>query len=63
MSEATLDALHLRPVLGVLVDLLGRDDAGLDDVLVVIDVVHEHVQRLHALHQAGLQRRPLVRRG
>ncbi len=56
-----IDALHFRAVLGILVDLLGGDDAGLDDVLVVVDVVHEHVQRLHALDQAGLQGAPFVR--
>jgi hypothetical protein len=59
MSEH-VNALHFGPVLGVLVDLLGRDDAGLDDVLLVIDVVDEHVQRLDALDQPGLQLLPFA---
>jgi len=56
-----VDALHLGAVLGILVNLARRDDAGIDDVLVVVDVVHEHVERLDALDQARLQRRPFVR--
>ncbi len=55
-------ALHHRPVLGVLQHLRGRDDAGLEDFLVVIDVVQEQVERPDPLAQAGLQRLPFGRR-
>ncbi len=54
-----LDALHGRSVLRVIQDLFGRNDARLQDVLVVVHIVQEAVQRGHALHQAGLQLGPL----
>ena len=44
--------LHHRPVLGIVQHLLGRNLAGLEDFLVVIDIVQEHVQRLDPLAQA-----------
>ena len=52
------DALHLRPVLGIVQDLLGRHNAGLDDVLVMIDVMNEHVERLDPLRQTSFELRP-----
>jgi len=57
-----VDAHHLGPVLGVVQDLLGRDHAGLDDLLPVIDVVDEAVERRDALDQAFFHRGPFVRR-
>ena len=57
-----VNALHHRPVLGVLQHLLGRDDAGLEYFLVVIDVVQEQVERPDPLAQARLQRPPFGRR-
>ncbi|MNJ80078.1 hypothetical protein D3C77_783250 [compost metagenome] len=40
--------------------LLWRDDAGLEDALVVVDVLQEQVQRLHPLDTATLDRAPLA---
>ena len=57
-----VDAHHLLAELRVAQDLLGRDDAGLDDVLVVIDVVQEAVQHADPLHQAFFQSGPFVGR-
>ena len=57
-----IDTLHHRPVLRVVQHLLGRNLAGLEDFLVVIDVVQEHVERLDALAQARLHRLPFGRR-
>ena len=54
-------AHHLGAELRVLEDLVGRDVAGLDDFLVVVDVVDEAVERRHPLHQTGLHALPLVR--
>ncbi|MDT4872097.1 hypothetical protein FQZ97_1072640 [compost metagenome] len=53
-------AHHLGAELGVVQDLLGRNDAGLDDVLVVVDVVQEAVERGDALHQPLFHALPLV---
>ena len=41
---------------------LARDDAGREDRLVVVDVVQERVQRVHALAQAAIEHLPLVGR-
>ena len=38
------DTLHLWPVLRIVVDLLGWNHAGLDDVLLVINVTDEEIQ-------------------
>ena len=46
----------------LLSDLLGRNDAGLEDLLVVVDVVQEAVERRDALPQARFQLAPLVGR-
>jgi len=55
-------AHHLGPVLCVVQHLLGGHDAGLQDLLPVVDVVDEPVQRRHALAQASLHVAPLLAR-
>ncbi|MCY1230398.1 hypothetical protein D9M72_428090 [compost metagenome] len=57
-----VDAEHLGPVLGVVVDLVGWDHAGADDVLAVVDIVDKAVERGHALAQALFQQRPFAGR-
>ena len=52
---------HFRAELGVAEHALARHDAGLEDRLIVIDVVQERVQRLHALAQPAVEHLPLVR--
>jgi hypothetical protein len=44
---------------GVAQHLLGGDAPGLEDFLVVVDVVQEGIERLDALAQAGLDALPL----
>jgi hypothetical protein len=56
-----IDALHLRAVLRVAEDQLGRHHARRQDALVVVDVVDEGVQRQRPLAQAALEHRPLRR--
>ena len=53
-----LDAQHLRPEGGVEKDEFRRHQPGLDDLLVVIDVVEEDVDRLHPLNAAPLDQVP-----
>ncbi len=55
-----VDPLHLGPILGVAEDLFGRQDASLEDPLLVIDVGDERVQRLRALLEATLKPGPLI---
>ena len=55
-----LDALHLGAVLGVAEDELGGNPPRAKDLLAVVDVVEECVQRPHALAQALLERAPLA---
>ncbi len=57
-----IDALHLGAVLGIAEDVLGGDDAGFEDVLFVIDVVDEGIQRAHALLEPRLQGAPFILR-
>src|SRR5262249_31670759 len=52
-------AVHLGPVLRVLEHLFGRNLAGAHDVLVVVDVVNESVERRDTLAQSLLQLAPL----
>ena len=52
------DALHLGAVLCIAKHLLGRHRASAHDVLFVIDVVNEQVERLYALTQPLLQGLP-----
>ncbi len=61
-TERHVDALHLRPVLRIGIDLFGRHDARAHDVAVVIDVVDEQIERLHPLAQAGFERLPFAAR-
>ena len=61
-AAGDVDAHHLGAELRVAEHLLGRHDAGLEDLLVVVDVVDEAVQRRDALAQAALHLAPLVRR-
>jgi len=51
---------HLGAELAVLEHVLGRHDAGLEDLLTVVDVVQEAVQRRHALRQALLHAGPFI---
>jgi len=53
---------HLGTELRIALDLLTRNDTGFEDLLLVVDVVDEAVERRDALHQAGLHAFPLVRR-
>ena len=55
-----IDIDHLRAELRVLQHLLGGHDTGLEDLLAVVHVVHESVERVHALAQPGLHVLPLV---
>ena len=55
-----VDAAHLAAVLRVVQHLLLRHDAGVEDALLVVDVVDEVIQRGHALRQPLLHLRPLV---
>jgi hypothetical protein len=52
--------LHLGAVLGVEEHLFGGHHAGAHDVVPVVDIVDEHIQRAHALLQARLQVAPFV---
>ncbi len=63
MPPGDVDALHLGAELGVAEHLVGRDDAGLEDLLAVVDVVDEPVERGDALAQAALHLAPFVRPG
>ena len=56
-----LHAHHLGPELGVADDQVRRHDARADDLLAVVHVVDEAVERRHALHQPLLHALPLVR--
>ena len=58
-AERRLDADHLGHEGAVLDDQLLGDALGLQDLLAVVDVVHEHVERAHALLDAGAQTPPL----
>ena len=57
-----IDAHHHTAELCVVQDLIGRNDAGTDDVLIVVDVVDEAVQGGDPLDQAFFHRLPFVRR-
>ncbi len=59
-AARNFDALHLRTVLGVTENLLGRDHARLQNALVVVDVGDKCIQRTDALFQTGLEPRPFI---
>ncbi len=52
--------IHLWPVLRIGQNT-GWYDTGFDDVLLVVNIVQEHVQRLHALNGAARKHAPLMR--
>ncbi len=58
-AERRLDAHHLGNERRVADDQLLGDLAGLDDLLAMVDVVHEGVERAHALLDAGREATPL----
>jgi hypothetical protein len=58
-AAGDVDALHLRAVLGVAQHLFLGDDARLQDLLVVVNIVNEGIQRPHALLQAAFEPDPL----
>jgi hypothetical protein len=55
-------SLHLAPELRVAQDTLARHHAGVEDRLVVIDVMQERIERLYALPQAAVEHLPFRRR-
>ncbi|MNE27874.1 hypothetical protein D3C80_1212950 [compost metagenome] len=55
-----VQALHRQLVLLVGQHLLGRNDAGLDDALLVVKVGEEHVQRLDPLDAAAFDNPPFA---
>ena len=61
-ATGNVHPVHLGTVLGVAEHALARDDAGRQDRLVVVDVVQERVQRVHALAQSPIEHLPLVGR-
>ena len=62
MRAGHVDAAHLGAVLRVAEDALGGQRPAVEDLLVVVDVVEERVERAHALHEAALEHRPFVGR-
>jgi hypothetical protein len=61
-AAGDVDALHFRAVLGIAEHLLGGNDAGLQDLLVMVDVVDEGVEGADALLEAVLETNPLLGR-
>ena len=57
-----VDVLHLRAILCVAQDQLRRDHAGAEDLLAVVDVAEECIERAHSLAQAGLEPLPVLGR-
>ncbi len=51
---------HLAPELRIAEDALARQTPGFEDGLVVVDVVQEQVQRVHALREATLEELPVL---
>ena len=51
---------HLLPVRGIALDHRLRNDAGLDDLLLAVDVRQKPVERRHPLHEPGLEPRPFA---
>ncbi len=56
-----VEADHLPPEVARAEDEVGRHDPGLEDLLAVVDVGEEEVQRAQPLHEAALDHLPLVR--
>ncbi len=61
-ATGNVEADHLAAEVARAEDELGRDDAGLEDLLAVVDVGEEEVERAQPLLEAPLDRLPLVRR-
>jgi hypothetical protein len=61
-AAGNVHAGHLAPILRVAQHPFRRNGAGLEYLLVVIDVGEEKIERAHALLQPGLENAPLVRR-
>ncbi len=59
--EGNVEADHRLAIAGILQDQLGRHDLIGEDFPLVVDVIQEHVQRAHALHDAGFDLVPLGR--
>ncbi len=57
-----VDALHLRPVLRIGEHLLGRNFSGLQDLLIVVHIADEGIQRPHPLLESRLERAPFLDR-
>ena len=58
-AERQVDAVHLAPVVRIARDELGRDEAVLEDLLLVVDVLDEPVDRGDALDAARLDDLPV----
>ena len=54
-----LNPLHLLAILRVAQYLVGRDDASLDDVVIMVDVMQKQIECLDPLLEASLQFLPL----
>ncbi len=61
-SARNIHALHLAPILRVAEHALFGDHAGLENGMLVIDVMQEQVERTHALLEPSLERAPLASR-
>ena len=59
-AERRLDRTDLAAVAAGAEDELGRDEAGSEDLPVVVDVVEEEVERAHALLEPALDAFPLL---
>jgi hypothetical protein len=57
-----VDADHLAPELRVVAHLIVRNMSGAEDFLIMVNVVHKGIKRLHPLPQACFHHRPLTRR-
>ena len=61
-APGNVHALHFRPILRVTEHLLGGNDVRLQDLLIMINVVDEGIQRPNPLLEARLEPGPLLRR-
>lgn len=58
--ERHVHALHLGAILRVRVHLFGGNFPCPDDVVIVVDVANEHIQRAYPLSKAGFQLAPFI---
>ena len=61
-AAGNVEADHLAPEVARAEDEIGRHDPGLEDLLAVVDVGEEEVERAQPLHEAALDHLPLVGR-